>query len=72
MGSPRAASLAALRSSESVAGLRGPSYAGRVDEALLKFYVEYLLECIATGVSSLPPAKFQALIVAMLNDPELR
>jgi hypothetical protein len=43
-----------------------------VDEALLKFYVEYLLECIATGVSSLPPAKFQALIVAMLNDPELR
>jgi hypothetical protein len=47
-------------------------YAAHVDEALLNFYVEYVLECIATGVSPLTPADFLALIFAMLNDPELR
>jgi hypothetical protein len=39
-----------------------------VDEALLNFYVEYALECIATGVSPLTPAEFRALIFAMLAD----
>jgi hypothetical protein len=43
-----------------------------VDEALLNFYVEYVLECVAFGVSPLRPAELRALTLAMLNDPELR
>jgi hypothetical protein len=39
-----------------------------VDEALLNFYVEYVLECIATGVSPLRPGEFRALIVTMPED----
>ena len=38
-----------------------------VDEDLLAFYVEYALECIAGGVSLLPPDALQALVLAILT-----
>ena len=34
----------------------------------LNFYVEYALECIASGVWALPPDVFQALIIAIVTE----
>ena len=50
-----------------IAGPVTGSYAGRMDGHLLQLYVEYVLECIAAGVSPLPPAEFRALILEMLS-----
>jgi len=41
--------------------------AAHVDEALLNFYVEYVLECIATDRSPLAQDDFRALLFAMLE-----